>query len=102
MRETIVEQQMKISKLERRCLNSPYDLSTTVTYNRLDVMRERERAKRATREWVTENVGRLDDGWAALIAEGEAREGDEAEIRTLSPMSPLFNPTNFSRGGGKF
>ena len=75
MRETIVGQQVKISKLECRCLNS---LPTT------------------------ETVGRPDDGWAALITEGEAREMGEAEVRTLSPMSPLFNPPISGEEGERF
>jgi hypothetical protein len=111
LKETIVKQQIKISKLERRGFHSPSSLPTTITLNEhanvgglnaeelteRTMVREMEVAEReardqfdkAARERATNKVER----WAASIAKREAREREKAEVRALYPLSPLFTPT---------
>ena len=118
MKEAIVKQQTKISKLERRDFGSPSNPTTTVIVSERNnpgglnaanvttrttkakeraeqmMIREMETAERgarnqtykATREEAIKKVER----WATSIAEREAREREKAEVRTLSPLPPLF------------
>jgi len=118
LKETIFEQQTKISKLESQGFHSP---PTTVTLNEHDnlgglntgnlttriakaeeraervTMREtgvakredRDQTEKAAREGTIKRVER----WVVSIAEREAREREKAETRALSPLSSLFTRT---------
>lgn len=122
MKETIVDQQTKISKLERQGFHSPSSPLTTIMLNEHDncgglntgnvttriakaeeraervMMREMEMAKRECRE-QTEKAAREGtikrvERWLVSVAEREARERDQkAETRALSPLSSFFTRT---------
>ena len=118
MKETIFEQQLKISKLGCQDVYNPSSLPTTTAVNKRDsiggsnavdvttriataeeraeqmMMREIEAAERGARNHIDkaarEGTIRRVERWAASIAEQETREREETEIRALSSLSPLF------------